>query len=115
MAIPGLALEHQKVARRRAAAEAHRGRADHPAVERRVGLDRGLRHAPRTVEGGYRITARKIFTCGAPAGDLLMTGAVAQEEGEEPMVLHFGIPDELAACEDRSRVADARHARHRLA
>jgi indole-3-acetate monooxygenase len=44
------------------------------------------------VEGGYRINARKIFTSGAPAGDLLMTGAVLQEEGEEPMVLHFGIP-----------------------
>ena len=44
------------------------------------------------VDGGYRINARKIFTSGAPAGDLLMTGAIAQEEGEEPMVLHFGIP-----------------------
>lgn len=44
------------------------------------------------VEGGYRINARKIFTSGAPAGDLLMTGAILQEEGEEPMVLHFGIP-----------------------
>lgn len=44
------------------------------------------------VEGGYRINARKIFTSGALAGDLLMTGAIAQEEGEEPMVLHFGIP-----------------------
>ena len=44
------------------------------------------------VEGGYRITARKVFTSGALAGDLLMTGAIAQEEGEEPMVLHFGIP-----------------------
>ncbi len=44
------------------------------------------------VEGGYRITARKIFTSGAPAGDLLMTGAVLAEDGAEPMVLHFGIP-----------------------
>jgi len=44
------------------------------------------------VEGGYRITARKIFTSGAPAGDLLMTGAVLEEEGQPPMVLHFGIP-----------------------
>ena len=39
------------------------------------------------VEGGYCITARKVFTSAAPIGDLLMTGAVA--EGE---VLHFGIP-----------------------
>ncbi len=44
------------------------------------------------VEGGYRITARKVFTSGAPAGDLLMTGAVLEEEGAEPTVLHFAIP-----------------------
>lgn len=44
------------------------------------------------VEGGYRISGRKIFTSGAPAGDLLMTGAVLAEEGAEPLVLHFGIP-----------------------
>jgi alkylation response protein AidB-like acyl-CoA dehydrogenase len=44
------------------------------------------------VEGGYRITARKIFSSGAPTGDLLMTGAVLETDGEPPMVLHFGIP-----------------------
>ncbi|MCX7354190.1 MAG: acyl-CoA dehydrogenase family protein [Alphaproteobacteria bacterium] len=44
------------------------------------------------VEGGYRITARKVFTSGAPSGDLLMTGAVLEEAGQPPMVLHFGIP-----------------------
>lgn len=44
------------------------------------------------VEGGYSINARKIFTSGAPVGDLLMTGAVYEAEGEPPMVLHFGIP-----------------------
>ena len=44
------------------------------------------------VEGGYRITARKVFSSGAPAGDLLMTSAVLESEGEPPMVLHFGIP-----------------------
>ncbi len=43
------------------------------------------------VEGGYRITARKIFTSGAPSGNLLMTSAIlATAEG--PMVLHFGVP-----------------------
>ena len=41
------------------------------------------------VDGGYRITARKIFSSGAPSGDLLMTSAVLENEGE---VLHFGIP-----------------------
>jgi alkylation response protein AidB-like acyl-CoA dehydrogenase len=44
------------------------------------------------VEGGYKITARKIFTSGAPTGDLLMTGAVLEEPGQPPMVLHFGVP-----------------------
>jgi alkylation response protein AidB-like acyl-CoA dehydrogenase len=44
------------------------------------------------VDGGYRITARKRFSSGAPAGDLLMTSAVLESEGEPPMVLHFGIP-----------------------
>ncbi|HEY6632152.1 MAG TPA: acyl-CoA dehydrogenase family protein [Rhizobiaceae bacterium] len=42
------------------------------------------------VDGGYRITARKIFTSGAEAGDILMTGAVL--EGEPARVLHFGVP-----------------------
>ena len=45
----------------------------------------------RRVEGGYRITARKVFTSGAPAGDLLMTGAILEEDGERS-VLHFGAP-----------------------
>jgi alkylation response protein AidB-like acyl-CoA dehydrogenase len=44
------------------------------------------------VEGGYRITARKVFTSGAPTGSILMTGAVLETEGEPPMVLHFGLP-----------------------
>lgn len=44
------------------------------------------------VDGGYRINARKIFTSGAPTGDLLMTGAVLESPGEPPMVLHFGVP-----------------------
>ncbi len=47
------------------------------------------------VEGGYRITARKPFTSGAPAGDLLMTGAVLEEEGIRS-VLHFAVPMKAA-------------------
>ncbi|MEW9804454.1 acyl-CoA dehydrogenase family protein [Mesorhizobium marinum] len=43
------------------------------------------------VEGGYRITARKVFTSGAAAGDILMTGAVLEGE-TPPKVLHFGVP-----------------------
>ncbi len=44
------------------------------------------------VEGGYKITARKVFSSGAPAGSIFMTTAVLEEEGADPMVLHFGIP-----------------------
>ncbi|MBI2256147.1 MAG: acyl-CoA/acyl-ACP dehydrogenase [Proteobacteria bacterium] len=44
------------------------------------------------VEGGYRITARKVFTSAAPIGDLLMTGAVWEAAPDGPSVLHFGIP-----------------------
>jgi alkylation response protein AidB-like acyl-CoA dehydrogenase len=47
--------------------------------------------AARRVEGGYRVTARKVFTSGAPAGDLLMTGAILEEDGER-FVLHFAAP-----------------------
>jgi alkylation response protein AidB-like acyl-CoA dehydrogenase len=43
------------------------------------------------VEGGYRITARKVFTSGAPTGNVLMTSAVLDTD-EGPMVLHFGVP-----------------------
>lgn len=43
------------------------------------------------VGGGYRITARKAFTSGAPSGDLLMTGAVLDTD-EGPTVLHFAVP-----------------------
>ncbi len=43
------------------------------------------------VEGGYRITARKVFTSGALTGDLLMTSAVL-DGPEGPQVLHFGVP-----------------------
>lgn len=44
------------------------------------------------VEGGYRITARKVFSSGSPSGDLLMTSAVLEKDGEAPTVLHFGVP-----------------------
>lgn len=43
------------------------------------------------VDGGYRISARKIFTSGAPTGDILMTGAILEAD-EGPTVLHFGLP-----------------------
>jgi indole-3-acetate monooxygenase len=45
----------------------------------------------RKVEGGYRISGRKAFTSGAPAGGILMTGAILEEDGSR-FVLHFGAP-----------------------
>ncbi|WP_458760657.1 acyl-CoA dehydrogenase family protein [Afipia sp. TerB] len=47
------------------------------------------------VDGGYRVTARKVFTSGAPAGDLLMTSAIT-ESGEGLMVIHFAAPMKAA-------------------
>lgn len=44
------------------------------------------------VEGGYRISARKVFTSGASAGDLLMTGAILETADAPDMVLHFAVP-----------------------
>ena len=46
------------------------------------------------VEGGFRITARKVFASGAPVGNLLMTSAVwdGDENSGGPQVLHFGVP-----------------------
>lgn len=43
------------------------------------------------VEGGFRITARKAFSSGCPAGDLLMTSAVYDDPEAGPTVLHFGV------------------------
>ena len=50
------------------------------------------------VDGGYRITARKVFSSGAPIGNLLITGAVS-EEPDGPFVVHFAAP--LSAPEVR--------------
>ena len=59
------------------------------------------------VEGGYRITARKVFTSGAEAGDILMTGAVLDEDGARS-VLHFGVP--MKAAEVQVETPGARSA-----
>jgi acyl-CoA dehydrogenase len=42
------------------------------------------------VEGGYRVTARKVFASGSPAGSLLLTSAILDENGERT-VLHFPV------------------------
>jgi alkylation response protein AidB-like acyl-CoA dehydrogenase len=43
-------------------------------------------------EGGFRITARKAFSSGCLAGDLLMTSAVWDDPEAGPTVLHFAVP-----------------------
>lgn len=44
------------------------------------------------VDGGYHISARKIFTSGANAGNLLMTGAMVENEDGSHNVIHFAAP-----------------------
>ena len=44
------------------------------------------------VDGGFQINGRKIFTSGAPVGDLLMTSAVYDDSEAGPSVLHFAVP-----------------------
>jgi alkylation response protein AidB-like acyl-CoA dehydrogenase len=44
------------------------------------------------VDDGYRVTARKSFASGSPAGDLLITSAVYDDPTEGPTVLHFSVP-----------------------
>jgi alkylation response protein AidB-like acyl-CoA dehydrogenase len=44
------------------------------------------------VDGGYRVTGRKIFGSGSPAGTLLVTSAVYDDPAEGPTVLYFPVP-----------------------
>jgi alkylation response protein AidB-like acyl-CoA dehydrogenase len=43
------------------------------------------------VDGGYKVTARKIFCSGAPAGALMLTTAI-EETTEGPTVLQIAVP-----------------------
>ncbi len=44
------------------------------------------------VEGGFRVTGRKIFASGSPSGQLFMTMAVLDQGVDEPVVLHIAVP-----------------------
>jgi alkylation response protein AidB-like acyl-CoA dehydrogenase len=43
-------------------------------------------------DGGFKVTARKPFSSGSPAGDLLSTSAVYDDPEAGPTVLHFAVP-----------------------
>jgi acyl-CoA dehydrogenase len=43
-------------------------------------------------EGGYRVTARKVFASGSPGGHVFMTMAIYPDPADGPTVLHFPVP-----------------------
>jgi acyl-CoA dehydrogenase len=51
------------------------------------------------VDGGYRITGRKVFASGSPSGDLFMTMAIHEDPETGPTVLHFAIPFDAPGLE----------------
>ena len=95
VAIPAWRWRHQKVA----AAESLLKRV---AAERLILLSSGGSDwiggsgKAEKVEGGYRVSARKVFTSGAEAGSILMTGAVCEAEDGSRSVIHFGAPMKAA-------------------
>ena len=44
------------------------------------------------VDGGYRVTARKFFASGCPAGNVVVTSARFENPKEGKQVLHFPVP-----------------------
>jgi alkylation response protein AidB-like acyl-CoA dehydrogenase len=46
----------------------------------------------KRVEGGYRVSGRKVFASGSPAADMLITTFVAEAEPEGPSVIHCPVP-----------------------
>jgi alkylation response protein AidB-like acyl-CoA dehydrogenase len=44
------------------------------------------------VDGGYRVSGRKVFASGSPLGDLLLTSTRYDDPSDGPMVLHFAVP-----------------------
>ena len=51
------------------------------------------------VAGGYRVSGRKVFASGAPAGDLFMTMALYDDPEAGPTVLHCTIPFDAPGLE----------------
>ncbi len=44
------------------------------------------------VDGGFRVTARKVFGSGGPAADLVIASAAYDDPAAGPQVLHFSVP-----------------------
>lgn len=44
------------------------------------------------VDGGYRVSARKIFGSGGPAADIIIASAQYDDPEAGPQVLHFSVP-----------------------
>lgn len=44
------------------------------------------------VEGGFRVSAKKVFSSGCQMGDLLVTSAIHDDPENGPTVLHFAVP-----------------------
>jgi len=44
------------------------------------------------VDGGYRVSGRKVFVSGSPAADLFSTMAIYDDPSDGAIVLHFAIP-----------------------
>jgi acyl-CoA dehydrogenase len=44
------------------------------------------------VEGGYRLSGKKIFSSGVPSGDVLMTTGVYDDPKDGPTVIHIPLP-----------------------
>jgi len=48
------------------------------------------------VDGGFRVTGRKIFCSGSPAGALMLTTAIYEDAPEGPTVLQIAVPTSAA-------------------
>lgn len=46
----------------------------------------------RKVDGGFRVSARKVFGSGGPAASLIITSARHDDPMDGPQVLHFAVP-----------------------
>jgi alkylation response protein AidB-like acyl-CoA dehydrogenase len=47
-------------------------------------------------DGGYRVSGRKVFGSGSPAGDMLLTSAPYDDPRDGPTVLHFPVAMKMA-------------------